>query len=142
MPDLNVTSRITLSDEELRFSFARSSGPGGQNVNKVNSKATLRWNPTTSPALPEDVRARFLTRYASRLTNEGEILITSQESRDQPKNIAICLEKLRAMIAGVLIAPKKRRPTKPTKGSKQRRLTAKKQRSEVKASRRGVARGE
>lgn len=142
MPSLEVTARITLSEEELRFSFARSSGPGGQNVNKVNSKATLRWNPSASPALPEDVRARFLARYASRLTNEGELLITSQESRDQPKNIAICLEKLRIMIAGVLTAPKKRRPTKPTKGSKQRRLTAKKQRSEVKAGRRGIGRGE
>lgn len=142
MADLHITSRIVISDEELGFSFARSSGPGGQNVNKVNSKATLRWNPTASPALPDDVRARFLARYASRLTNEGEILITSQESRDQPKNIAICLEKLRGMIAGVLAAPKKRRPTKPTKGSKQRRLTAKKQRSEVKAGRRGVGRGE
>ena len=142
MADLQITSRIIIPDEELGFSFARSSGPGGQNVNKVNSKATLRWNPTTSAALPDDVRARFLARYASRLTNDGEILITSQESRDQPKNIAICLEKLRAMIASVLTAPKKRRPTKPTKGSKQRRLTAKKQRSEVKAGRRGIGRGE
>jgi ribosome-associated protein len=142
MADLHITSRIVIPDEELGFSFARSSGPGGQNVNKVNSKATLRWNPTTSPALPDDVRARFVKLYASRITNEGEILITSQQSRDQPKNIAICLEKLRAMIAGVLTAPKKRRPTKPTKGSKQRRLTAKKQRSEVKAGRRGVGRGE
>jgi ribosome-associated protein len=142
MADLQITSRIVIPDEELGFSFARSSGPGGQNVNKVNSKATLRWNPTLSAALPGDVRSRFLARYASRLTNDGEILITSQESRDQPKNIAICLEKLRAMIAGVLAAPKKRRPTKPTKGSKQRRLTAKKQRSEVKAGRRGVGRGE
>ena len=102
MADLHITSRIVIPDEELGFSFARSSGPGGQNVNKVNSKATLRWNPTISAALPDDVRTRFLARYASRLTNEGEILITSQESRDQPKNIAICLEKLRAMIAGVL----------------------------------------
>ena len=142
MADLQITSRIVIPDEELGFSFARSSGPGGQNVNKVNSKATLRWNPTASAALPDDVRSRFLKLYASRLTNDGEILITSQESRDQPKNIAICLEKLRAMIAGVLAAPKKRRPTKPTKGSKQRRLTAKKQRSEVKAGRRGIGRSE
>jgi ribosome-associated protein len=142
MADLQITSRIVIPDEELGFSFARSSGPGGQNVNKVNSKATLRWNPTISAALPDDVRSRFLKLYASRLTNDGEILITSQESRDQPKNIAICLEKLRGMIQQVLTAPKKRRPTKPTKGSKQRRLTAKKQRSEVKAGRRGVGRGE
>lgn len=142
MADLPITSRITIPDEELAFSFARSSGPGGQNVNKVNSKATLRWNPTASAALPDEVRARFLKLYASRLTNDGEILITSQESRDQPKNIAICLEKLRGMIQQVLTPPKKRRPTKPTKGSKQRRLNDKKQRSEVKAGRRGIGRGE
>ena len=142
MADLHITSRIVIPDEELIFSFARSSGPGGQNVNKVNSKATLRWNVTASAALPDDVRSRFLKVYASRLTNEGEILVTSQESRDQPKNIAICLEKLRGMIQQVLTAPKKRRPTKPTKGSKQRRLNDKKQRSEVKAGRRNIGRGE
>lgn len=141
MADLIITPRIAISDEELQFSFARSSGPGGQNVNKVNSKATLRWNPTVSTALPDDVRARFLATYASRITNDGEVVITSQESRDQPKNIAICLEKLRGMIQQVLKAPKKRRPTKPTKGSKQRRLNEKKQRAEVKAGRRNI-RGE
>jgi ribosome-associated protein len=142
MADLQITSRIVIPDEELVFSFARSSGPGGQNVNKVNSKATLRWNVTASAALPDDVRSRFLKLYASRLTNDGEILITSQESRDQPKNIAICLEKLRGMIQQALTAPKKRRPTKPTKGSKQRRLNDKKQRSELKAGRRNIGRGE
>lgn len=142
MAELHITSRIVIPDDELAFSFARSSGPGGQNVNKVNSKATLRWNITASAALPDDVRSRFLKLYANRLTNDGEILITSQESRDQPKNIAICLEKLRGMIQQVLMAPKKRRPTKPTKGSKQRRLNDKKQRSELKAGRRNIARGE
>jgi len=135
MPTLNITTRIVVPEEELVFSFARSGGPGGQNVNKVNSKATLRWKPSASVALPEDVRGRFLARFANRLTNDGEIVITSQESRDQPKNIASCLEKLRQMVLQVLSAPKKRRPTKPTKGSKQRRLNAKKQRSEVKSGR-------
>ncbi len=133
---LEVSNRIVIADEELQFTFSRSSGPGGQNVNKVNSKATLHWNPNTSPALPEEVRTRFLERYAKRITNDGQIVITAQESRDQPKNIAICLEKLRAMIVGVLVVPKKRRPTKPTKGSKRRRLKAKKERSEIKANRR------
>ena len=142
MLPLRVSSRITLPEEELSCSFARSSGPGGQNVNKVNSKATLRWNPTTSAVIPEDVRARFLATYASRITGEGEVIISSQESRDQPKNIAICREKLAGMIQQVLTAPKKRRPTKPTKGSKQRRLNEKKQRAEVKAGRRNVSRGE
>jgi len=139
---LQITSRIIIPDDELRFSFARSSGPGGQNVNKVNSKAMLHWNPSASTALPADVRDRFLAKFASRLTNDGDVVISSQESRDQPKNIAGCLEKLKAMIAQVLTPPKKRRPTRPTKGSKVRRLKAKKQRSEIKASRRGVGRSE
>lgn len=137
---LQVTTKIIIPDDELRFSFARSSGPGGQNVNKVNSKATLHWNPNTSVALPDEVRARFLARFANRLTNEGDVVITSQESRDQPKNIALCQEKLKRMIGEVLVAPKKRRATKPTKGSKHRRLQEKKQRSEIKAGRRNVPR--
>jgi ribosome-associated protein len=135
---LMISARISIPDEELHFSFARSSGPGGQNVNKVNSKATLHWNATTSPALPEEIRQRFLALYASRITNDGEVVITSQESRDQPKNVAICLEKLKQMIVAVLTVPKKRRPTKPTKGSQKRRLNEKKQRAQVKEGRRRV----
>jgi ribosome-associated protein len=138
---LQVTTKIIVPDDELRFSFARSSGPGGQNVNKVNSKATLHWSPTTTVALSDEVRARFLARYANRITNEGDVVITAQEYRDQPKNIASCLEKLKGMIAEVLTVPKKRRATKPTKGSQRRRLESKKQRSQVKANRRNV-RGE
>lgn len=132
---LVISTRIAIHDDELRFSFARSSGPGGQNVNKVNSKATLHWNPSASAALPDEVRSRFLALYAKRISNEGDIVITSQESRDQPKNIQICLDKLKAMIEAVLVAPKRRRATKPTKGSKMRRLDAKKQRSQVKEGR-------
>ena len=139
---LAVNSQITIPDAELRLSFSRSSGPGGQNVNKVNSKATLHWQASNSPSLPADVRARFVQKYASRLTNEGEIVIASQESRDQPKNIAACYEKLREMILAVARPPKKRRPTRPTLGSKTRRLKAKKQRSQVKEHRRSGGREE
>src|SRR4051812_20726542 len=112
---LSVNSRITIPEAELEFSYARSSGPGGQNVNKVNSKAQLRWPATSSAALPADVRARFLTRYASRLTTEGELLIVSQRYRDQGRNVTDCLEKLKEMILAVAIAPKRRRPTKPSR---------------------------
>ncbi|MDX1944654.1 MAG: alternative ribosome rescue aminoacyl-tRNA hydrolase ArfB [Pirellulaceae bacterium] len=133
---LQITTHIAIPDEELRLSFARSGGPGGQNVNKVSSKATLRWAVQTSPSLPDDVRQRFLTTYASRITNDGEILIVSQESRDQPKNIEICRTKLRDMILAVVRPPKKRHKTKPTKGSKVRRLNDKKSRSQVKEGRR------
>jgi len=136
MADLSISSRITIPDTELHFSFARSSGPGGQNVNKVSSKATLHWDVTQSPSLPEAVKRRFLEKFASRITTQGEIVISSQESRDQPKNIQLCLDKLRGLILDVLVPPKKRRPTKPTKGSKVRRLNEKKSKSQTKANRR------
>ena len=133
---LQISANITIPDDELQLSFSRSSGPGGQNVNKVSSKATLRWAVRHTPSLPDDVRQRFLETYSSRITNDGEILIVSQESRDQPKNIEICHTKLRDMILTVLRPPKKRRKTKPTKGSKVRRLNAKKSRSQLKEGRR------
>jgi ribosome-associated protein len=133
---LQITAHIAIPDEELHFSFSRSSGPGGQNVNKVSSKATMRWAAVASQHLPTDVHDRFLKKYASQLTKDGEMVIYSQEFRDQPKNIESCREKLRAMIASVVTPPKKRRPTKPTKGSKVRRLNAKKSRSKLKEGRR------
>jgi ribosome-associated protein len=133
---LTINSHISIPADELQFTFARSSGPGGQNVNKVASKATLRWDVRGTPSLPEDVKQRFLTTYQSRLTTLGEILIVSQESRDQPRNIEICREKLRQMILAVVRAPKKRRATKPTKGSQTRRLNEKKSRAQVKEGRR------
>lgn len=134
--DLNVSSNVNIPEAELRLSFARSSGPGGQNVNKVSSKAVLHFAASTSPSLPPDVRQRLIERYQSRLTNAGEIVIHSEEFRDQPRNIQACYDKLRAMIVAVLRPPKKRRPTKPTRGSKVRRLKEKKARSDVKAGRR------
>ena len=134
---LVVNSRITIPDAELHFTFSRSGGPGGQNVNKVNSKATLHWDARATPSLPIDVRARLLQKYASRLTIAGEFVIVSQESRDQPKNIDTCLDKLRQMILSVAVPAKKRRPTKPSRGSKVRRLKDKKLRSQVKSGRRG-----
>lgn len=133
---LEITPHLAIPDDELEMTFSRSSGPGGQNVNKVSSKATLRWNVIQSSSLPLDVRDRFLKKYGNRLTKDGDLLIYSQEFRDQPKNIEACREKLRAMIQDVLRPPKKRRPTKPTKGSKVRRLKEKKARSQVKEGRR------
>jgi ribosome-associated protein len=134
--DLVLADRLTIPEAELRLSFARSGGPGGQNVNKVSSKAVLHFAVRTSPSLPPDVRERFLSRFASRVTTAGEIVIHSEEFRDQPKNIRACYDKLRAMILAVLRPPKKRRPTKPTRGSKVRRLKEKKSRSQIKAGRR------
>jgi ribosome-associated protein len=135
---LIVSSRIRIPESELRFSFARSSGPGGQNVNKVSSKATLRWTAADSHALPADVRQRFLTRYRSRLTRRGEIIINSQRYRDQGRNVADAREKLGTMLAAVATPPKKRKPTKPTKGSVARRIKSKQVVSRKKQLRRGV----
>ena len=134
--DLPIAPNLVIPDCELRLSFARSSGPGGQNVNKVASKAILHFDVLNSPSLPPDVRGRFKTAFSSRLTTSGEVVIHSEEFRDQPKNIQACYEKLRQMIITVLKPPKKRRPTKPTRGSKMRRLTEKKTRSQTKQNRR------
>ena len=134
--DLPINARITIPAGELEFTFVRSAGPGGQNVNKVNSKAVLRWAVARTPSLPEEVRARFLAANKHRITVDGDLLVTCQRYRDQGRNIDECLEKLRTMIAAVLTPPRKRRPTKPTKGARERRLKAKKEQSGKKQDRR------
>jgi ribosome-associated protein len=134
---LTITSTLSIADDELDFQFVRSSGPGGQNVNKVSTKAVLRWNPTSSPALPEPVRARFLAKYVSRLLADGSIQIARDESRSQLRNRTACLDELAAMIRAVLVAPKRRKATRPTRGSTERRLAEKKRRSDTKRARGG-----
>lgn len=134
---LVVNSRIRIPTAEFKFSFVRSSGPGGQNVNKVNSKAVLRWKPKASASLPDDVRQRFLEKYASRLTKSGDLVISSERFRDQPKNIADCLHRLQGLLVAVAAPPKKRRASKPTRGSRERRLKTKKLQSQTKRGRQG-----
>jgi len=134
---LDVTPGIRIALAELRFTFARSSGPGGQNVNKVNSKATLHWPVASSAGLPDDVRERFVAAFRTQVNKQGELVLHSQRYRDQERNIADCLEKLRGMLRQVAHPPKRRKPTHPSRGSKQRRLDNKKARSEVKSRRRG-----
>jgi ribosome-associated protein len=133
--DLTVSPRIKIPGSELDFTYTRSSGPGGQNVNKVSSKAVLRWKPGESQGLSEGVRERFLALYGSRLTNDGELILSSQRSRDRLKNIADCLNRLSALILAVAVAPKTRRPTKPSKGSIERRIKAKKESTNKKQGR-------
>ena len=133
---LRVNHRIQISFTEFDFSFSRSGGPGGQNVNKVNSKVTLRWNVAKSAALPSDVRERFVQKYRRRITTDSEFVIHSERYRDQGRNVADCLEKLRELLLEVAVAPKSRKPTKPTKGSKERRLKEKRAASERKVRRR------
>lgn len=133
---LRVNDRIAIPFTEFDFSFARSGGPGGQNVNKVNSKVTLRWAVNQSKTLPSDVRARFCERYPRRINKEGILILNSERFRDQGRNVADCLEKLRLLILEIAVAPKKRRPTRRTKGSVERRLRDKKQAAQKKQRRR------
>ena len=133
---LTVTHQLQIPLAEFEITFARSGGPGGQNVNKVNSKAVLRWAVRASPSLPEAVRERFLQKFASRLTAEGFLLVTSQRYRDAPRNSQDCLEKLRAMLLAAATPPKRRRATRPTRGSVERRLQGKRRQSAAKQGRR------
>jgi ribosome-associated protein len=131
-PMLVVNERLSIPLREFHFGFARSSGPGGQNVNKVNSKAILRWAVATSPSLPEDIRQRLLTLYCRRVSGAGTLLITSQRFRDAGRNVADCLEKLRRILAEVSESNPPRRPTVPTRGSVRRRLENKRAQSKKK----------
>ena len=119
---------------EFSYTAVRSSGPGGQNVNKVSSKIELRWCLNTTDWSPAKVES--LKNYAAnRITQNGEIIFASDEFRDQPRNKERCLEKLLDLVQKALRPRKKRKPTKPSKGAKERRLKAKKQNSERKSRR-------
>ncbi len=132
---LVVNNRLKIPLREFRFTFARSSGPGGQNVNKLNTKALLRWRVLESASLPEAVRRRLLAKHGRRLTSDGEFQIVSQRFRDAGRNVADCLEKLREMLTEAAVVPRRRKPTKPTRGSIERRLQQKRQTSRRKQQR-------
>jgi ribosome-associated protein len=135
--DLVITPRLTIPAAELSVAFARSGGPGGQNVNKVSSKVDLRWNPRTSAAVSEADRAWLLTRLGNRLTADGTLIVISTLTRDQLQNRDDAEQKMVALIRTALARPKVRRPTKPTRGSKERRISEKKRRGDVKRGRQG-----
>ena len=135
MADLFVNSRLTILAKELELTAARSGGPGGQNVNKVNSKVTLRWNPSLCPSLSDSWRGRFVARYAGRINRQGELVLHSERYRDQSRNLIDVRGKLVEMLLDCQSAPKRRKPTRPTFGSKQRRLNSKRLNSEKKQGR-------
>jgi ribosome-associated protein len=132
---LRITDTVTLADWELSESFSRSSGPGGQNVNKVETAVELRFEAERSPHLTAPVKARLKRLAGRRWTLDGAIVIRAEETRSQIRNRELARERLVEMIRAALVAPKRRVPTKPTLGSQRRRLAAKSVRGEVKAGR-------
>ncbi len=132
---LNVSEKISIRLTEFKFSYARSPGPGGQNVNKVNSKVILKWNVDRTTAMPGAVKARFVKKFSKRINKEGALVISSHRFRDQGRNVADCLSKLREMILSVESEPVKRKKTRVSMGAKKRRLENKKRRAATKQSR-------
>jgi ribosome-associated protein len=133
---LEINERIKVPDDELSWSFVRSSGPGGQNVNKVASKAVLRWNVAASPSLPDDVKARLRQQQRRRITVDGDLVVTSQRFRDQARNCLDCLDKVREWVLQATAVPKPRKRTRPSRRARARRVADKRHHSATKAGRR------
>ncbi|TNE69594.1 MAG: aminoacyl-tRNA hydrolase [Rhodobacteraceae bacterium] len=132
---LTVTDQIEIADWEITEQFVRSSGPGGQNVNKVSTAVELRFEAERSPNLPAPVKTRLRRLAGRRWTKEGAIVIQVEETRSQARNREIARERLAELVRKALVVPKRRVKTKPTKGSVERRIKAKKERGEVKKMR-------
>lgn len=135
---LRITDHIALDPEEIEEHFIRSSGPGGQHVNKTATAVQLRFDAAHSPSLPDDVRGRLLERAGSRLTSEGVIVITADNRRSQRGNREDARERLIQLIRAAAVPPRRRKRTRPSRAARAKRLESKRRRGELKASRRPI----
>ena len=139
---LTVTPSLSINDDEIEEQFIRSSGPGGQNVNKVETAVQIRFDAANSTAISRDVFERLRAIAGNRMTRDGVIVLTARSHRSQDRNRKDARTRLAALIARALVPPKRRKPTKPSRAAKQQRLDAKKKRSLVKKSRRQRPQGD
>ncbi|KKR79404.1 MAG: Class I peptide chain release factor [Candidatus Nomurabacteria bacterium GW2011_GWA2_40_9] len=129
---------MQIPESEFIITFARSSGKGGQNVNKTSTKVILHWPVGKSLVLSDEEKARVREKLVNKINNEDELVLMSEEERSQPQNKEIAIARLQSLVTEALRVPKKRRSTRPTKASKLRRIESKKQRSEIKVARRTI----
>jgi ribosome-associated protein len=132
MPDIPLGRGVSVPEAELDVRAAKAGGPGGQSVNTTDSKIELRWDVAATSALSETQRTRLRERLGSRMTAAGVLILTGSEHKSQHRNREAVLARFRTLVSDALEPPKRRRRTRPTRGSKERRLQAKKQRAEVK----------
>jgi ribosome-associated protein len=132
---IQITDTIAIDDDELVESFVRASGPGGQNVNKLSTAVQLRFDVRGSPSLPNDVAVRLMRLAGKRMTKDGVLVLIAQSHRTQERNRQDARERLFELIRRASVAPVKRRPTKPTKAARERRIEGKKRRARIKGLR-------
>jgi ribosome-associated protein len=133
--DIIINDMVTIPSSELQYTASRSSGPGGQHVNKTDSRIQVRWNVPSTSALSDFLKQRVMKALATRLTDDGDLLLASDSNRSQRRNRDDVTQRLAALVREALVPPKPRRKTKPTRASRQKRLDEKKKRSDVKRQR-------